>query len=58
MGLSLSRGASRHFGRPLHSILLFDPIPDQFTLIVVAEKKTYSCNVVWRKGHRIGVAFC
>jgi hypothetical protein len=33
-------------------------IPDQFTLIVVAEKKTYSCNVVWRKGHRIGVAFC
>ena len=33
-------------------------IPDQFTLIVVAEKKTYSCNVVWRKGGRIGVAFC
>ena len=33
-------------------------IPDQLTLIVVAEKKTYSCNVVWRKGGRIGVAFC
>jgi hypothetical protein len=33
-------------------------IPDQFTLIVVAEKKIYSCNVVWRKGRRIGVAFC
>jgi hypothetical protein len=33
-------------------------IPDQFTLIVVAEKKTYSCSVVWRKGGRIGVAFC
>jgi len=33
-------------------------IPDQFTLIVVVEKKTYSCNVVWRKGQRIGVAFC
>jgi PilZ domain len=33
-------------------------IPDQFTLIVIAEKKTYSCNVVWRKGSRIGVAFC
>ena len=32
-------------------------IPDQFTLIVVAEKKIYSCNVVWRKGRRIGVAF-
>jgi hypothetical protein len=34
-----------------------DDIPDRFTLIVVAEKKTYSCNVVWRKGRRIGVAF-
>jgi hypothetical protein len=33
-------------------------IPDQFTLIVVAEKKTYSCNVVWRRGQRIGVVFC
>ena len=32
-------------------------IPDQFTLIVVAEKKIYSCNVVWRRGRRIGVAF-
>jgi hypothetical protein len=32
-------------------------IPDQFTLIVVAEKKIYSCNVIWRKGRRIGVAF-
>jgi hypothetical protein len=32
-------------------------IPDQFTLFVVAEKKTYSCNVVWRKGSRIGIAF-
>jgi hypothetical protein len=33
-------------------------IPDQFTLIVVAQNKSYSCNVVWRKGRRIGVAFC
>jgi hypothetical protein len=32
-------------------------IPDQFTLIDVVEKKIYSCNVVWRKGRRIGVAF-
>jgi PilZ domain len=32
-------------------------IPDRFTLIVVAERKTYSCNVIWRKGRRIGVAF-
>jgi PilZ domain-containing protein len=32
-------------------------IPDQFTLIVAAEKKIYSCNVIWRKGRRIGVAF-
>jgi hypothetical protein len=32
-------------------------VPDQFILIVVAEKKTYSCNVVWRKGTRIGIAF-
>jgi hypothetical protein len=33
-------------------------IPDQFTLFVVAKKKIYSCNVVWRKGGRIGVVFC
>jgi hypothetical protein len=32
-------------------------IPDQFTLIVVPHKKIYSCNVVWRKERRIGVAF-
>jgi hypothetical protein len=32
-------------------------IPDQFTLIDVAAKKIYSCNVVWRKGCRIGIAF-
>jgi hypothetical protein len=32
-------------------------IPDQFTLIVVAKKKIYSCAVVWRKDRRIGVAF-
>ena len=33
-------------------------IPDQFTLFVVAAKKTYSCNVVWREDGRIGVVFC
>jgi hypothetical protein len=32
-------------------------IPDQFTLII-PKKKIYSCNVVWRKRGRIGVAFC
>lgn len=32
-------------------------IPDQFTLIVVPKKKIYSCNVIWRKGTRIGVSF-
>ena len=32
-------------------------IPDRFTLIVVPEKKIYSCNVAWRKGRRIGVSF-
>ena len=31
-------------------------IPDQFTLIV-PPSKTYSCNVVWRKGAWVGVAF-
>jgi hypothetical protein len=34
-----------------------DGIPDKFKLFVVAEKKTYSCNVVWRGGGRIGVVF-
>jgi hypothetical protein len=32
-------------------------IPDQFTLIVLPEKKIYSCNVIWRKERRIGVQF-
>ena len=32
-------------------------IPDQFTLIVVPTKKIYLCNVVWRIGRRVGVAF-
>jgi hypothetical protein len=32
-------------------------LPDQFTLIVIAKKKIYSCNVVWRKIRRIGVSF-
>ena len=30
-------------------------IPDQFTLIVLPQKKIYSCNVVWRKERRIGI---
>ena len=32
-------------------------IPDQFTLIVLPQKKIYSCNVIWRKDRRIGVQF-
>jgi hypothetical protein len=32
-----------------------DDIPDKFKLFVVAKKKTYPCNVVWREGGRIGV---
>jgi hypothetical protein len=32
-------------------------IPDQFTLIVLAKTKIYSCNVAWRKSRRIGVSF-
>ena len=32
-------------------------IPDQFTLIVLPQKKIYSCNIIWRKERRIGVAF-
>jgi hypothetical protein len=32
-------------------------IPDQFTLIAFPNKKIHLCNVVWRKGRRIGVAF-
>jgi hypothetical protein len=35
-----------------------DFIPDRFTLIVVPKKKIISCNVIWRKGTRIGVSFC
>jgi len=31
-------------------------IPDQFVLIL-PRSKTYSCNVVWRKRGRVGIAF-
>ena len=33
-------------------------IPEKFTLIVVRRKKIYSCDVIWRRGKRIGVSFC
>ena len=32
-------------------------IPDQFTLLVLPQKKIYSCAVIWRKERRIGVQF-
>ncbi|SEE52254.1 hypothetical protein SAMN05444164_8450 [Bradyrhizobium erythrophlei] len=32
------------------------PLPDHFTLIV-PPSKTYSCNVVWRRGAWVGVVF-
>ena len=32
-------------------------IPDQFTLIMLPQKKIYSCNVIWRKERRMGVQF-
>lgn len=32
-------------------------IPDQFNLIVIPNKRTYACNVVWRKARCIGVSF-
>jgi len=44
-------------GAALHVGLQSD-IPDQFTLVVVTQKKIYSCPVVWRRNRRIGVSFC
>jgi PilZ domain len=32
-------------------------IPDQFTLVLVAQKKIHSCTIIWRKNRRIGVSF-
>jgi len=32
-------------------------IPDRFTLVVRADDLHMPCYVVWRGGHRIGVAF-
>jgi hypothetical protein len=32
-------------------------IPDQFTLVLVADAHHTPCHVVWRKEKRIGVAF-
>jgi len=32
-------------------------IPDQFELVVLAEKFRRPCRVIWRKEKRIGVAF-
>jgi hypothetical protein len=30
-------------------------LPDSFRLIVVGQKKAYYCNMIWRKGSRVGV---
>jgi len=32
-------------------------IPDQFTLIRLQSDCIYSCSVVWRSRHRVGVSF-
>ena len=32
-------------------------IADQFTLVVLLQKKIYSCNVIWRKERRMAVQF-
>jgi len=33
-------------------------VPNYFTLILVRKNRILSCNVIWRKGARIAVAFC
>jgi PilZ domain len=33
-------------------------VPNYFTLILVPKNKILSCRVIWRRGGRIGVAFC
>src|SRR5947207_14819913 len=40
------RGSTRH--------RIASRIPDQFTLIMLPQKKIYSCNVIWRKERRMG----
>ena len=32
-------------------------IPNHFALFVRSKKKIYSCNIVWRESHRVGVSF-
>jgi hypothetical protein len=32
-------------------------IPNSFDLVVDSEHSNHQCHVVWRKAHRIGVAF-
>jgi hypothetical protein len=32
-------------------------IADQFTSVVLLQKKIYSCNVIWRKERRMAVQF-
>jgi hypothetical protein len=34
-----------------------NPVPDNFTLIIVRKKTIHSCRVIWRKGARVGVSF-
>jgi PilZ domain len=33
-------------------------VPNYFTLILVRKNRILSCSVIWRRGRRIGVAFC
>jgi hypothetical protein len=43
-------GAALEVVSPLH-------IPDRFTLVVQTDHLRRRCNVIWRRGKRIGVAF-
>ena len=44
------------FGASIESLSLAN-IPDQFVLLVSSDRKSYACNVVWRKGSHMGIVF-
>jgi hypothetical protein len=33
-------------------------IPGSFDLVITSDQASHHCDVMWRAGHRMGVAFC
>ena len=39
------------------AVVVYETVPDEFTLVVVSENLIKKCKVVWRDENRMGLAF-